>query len=217
VKAQSGSGVLGDLLSHGFDLAQYLVGSAIAEVSAMTATFIPQRPQVAESSPGQGGHGADSVPLLPVENEDWTAVLARFTAGAVGTFESNRVAVGPGCEYAIAVYGTDGSLAWDFERMNELQVCRRGETRGYTRVLTNPAHGDFGRFQPGAGMGLSFDDLKTIEGSLFLRSVLTGQQVAPSVADGLAAAEVADAAERSAASGTWQAVPTPSGRITFDA
>jgi predicted dehydrogenase len=216
VKAQAGSGVLGDLLSHGFDLAQYLVGP-ITEVSAVTATFIPQRPRAVDSSLGHGASSAVGDPLLPVENEDWTAVHARYAGGAVGTFESSRVAVGPGCEYGIAVYGTEGSLAWDFERMNELQVCRRGESHGYTRVLSDPSHGEFGRFQPGAGMGLSFDDLKTIEASLFLRSVLTGDQVAPSVADGLAAAAVADAAERSASSGTWQTVPTSTGRTTFDA
>jgi predicted dehydrogenase len=216
VKADAGTGVLGDLLSHGFDLAQYLVG-AITEVSALTATFIAERPQMAEGGLGHAVTSAADAPLLPVENEDWTAVLARFEDGIVGTFESSRVAVGPGCEYGIAVYGSDGSIVWDFERMNELLVSRLGETRGYTRVLTDPSHGEFGRFHPAAGIGLSFDDLKTIEASLFLRSVLTGDQVAPSVADGLAAAEVAHAAERSATSGAWQSVPTPTGRTTFDA
>jgi predicted dehydrogenase len=216
VKADAGSGVLGDLLSHGFDLAQYLVG-AISEVTALTATFIGERPQMAEGGMGHAVTSEAGAPLLPVENEDWTGVLARFAGGVVGTFESSRVAVGPGCEYGIAVYGTEGSIVWDFERMNELLVSRRGEPRGYTRVLTDPSHGDFGRFHPAAGIGLSFDDLKTIEASLFLRSVLTGDQVAPSVADGLAAAEVAHAAERSDALGTWQSVPPPTGRTTFDA
>jgi len=216
VKAQAGSGVLGDLLSHGFDLAQYLVG-AITEVSALTATFITQRPRVAEGGMGYRSDNADGAPSLPVENEDWTAVLARFAGGCVGTFESSRVAVGPGCEYGIAVYGSEGSIVWDFERMNELLVSGRGENLGYTRVLTGPSQGEFGRFQPAVGIGLSFDDLKTIEASLFVRSVLSGEQVAPSVADGLAAAEVAHAAERSDASGTWQSVPAPTGRTTFDA
>jgi predicted dehydrogenase len=215
VKAQAGSGVLGDLLSHGFDLAQYLVG-AITDVSAVTATFIADRPQVAEGGTGHNVVSAAGAPMLPVENEDWAAVHARFASGAVGTFESTRVAVGPRCEYGIAVYGTEGSLEWGFERMNELAVCRRGETYGYTRVLADPSHGAFGRFQPGAGLSLSFDDLKTVEAALFLQSVLSGAQLAPSVADGLAAAEVADAAERSAAAGCWQAVPAPVGRTTFD-
>jgi predicted dehydrogenase len=215
VRAQAGSGVLGDLLSHGFDLAQYLAG-AIKEVTALTRTVIPERPQVAEGGIGHSVTSAADAPMLPVENEDWAGVLARFANGATGTFESSRVAVGPRCEYGIAVYGTQGSLEWSFERMNELLVCRRGETYGYTRVLTDPAHGEFGRFQPGAGLGLSFDDLKTVEAALFLRSVITGEQLAPSVADGLASASVADAAERSAEDGRWHSVPAPAGRTTFD-
>jgi predicted dehydrogenase len=215
VKAQAGSGVLGDLLSHGFDLAHYLVG-AIGAVTALTTRVITERPQVAEGGVGHGVTSAVDARMLPVENEDWAAVLARFVNGATGTFESSRIAVGPRCEYSIAVYGTGGSIAWDFERMNELRVCRLGETYGYTRVLTDPTHGEFGRFQPGAGLGLSFDDLKTVEAALFLRSVITGEQYAPSVADGLAAASVADAAERSAEDGQWHAVPAPEGRTTFD-
>lgn len=215
VKDQAGTGVLGDLLSHGIDLAQYLVG-AITDVSALTATFITERPQVAVGGVGHQVTAAVGAPMLPVENEDWAALMVRFASGAVGTFESSRVAVGPRCEYGIAVYGTEGSLVWDFERMNEIQVCLRGKTYGYTRVLTDSSMGDFGRFQVGAGLGLSFDDLKAIEASLFLASVTSGRQLAPSVADGLAAATVAHAAETSAGDGTWHQVPSPTGRTTFD-
>src|SRR5674476_588231 len=143
---------LSDLLSHGIDLAQYLVG-AITGVSALTATFITERPEVAVGGVGHQVTAAAGAPMLPVENEDWAALMVRFASGAVGTFESSRVAVGPRCEYGIAVYGTEGSLVWDFERINEIQVCQRGETYGYTRVLTDPSMGDFGRFQVGAGLG----------------------------------------------------------------
>jgi len=217
VKAQAGTGVLGDLLSHGFDLAQYLVG-AITDVSAQTATFITERPQVAVGGVGHQVTAAAGGPMLPVENEDWAAAHVRFASGAVGTFESSRVAVGPRCEYGLAVYGTNGSASWDFERMNELDVCLRDQgPYGYTRVLTDPSMGEFGRFQVGAGLGLSFDDLKAVEASLFLASVASGRQLAPSVADGLAAATVVHAAEASVEDGTWHGVPTPSGRTTFDA
>jgi predicted dehydrogenase len=217
VKAQAGSGVLGDLLSHGFDLAQYVLGDAIAEVTALTGTFIAQRPEVSAGGYGHQVTSAADAPMLPVENEDWAGILARFASGAVGTFESTRVAIGPRCDYAIAVFGTEGSLAWSFERMNELELCRKDDRYGYARVLADPTYGEFGRFQPGAGVVMGFDDLKTVEASLFLRSLLSGEQLAPSVADGLAAASVAEAAELSAADGTWHRVPKPTGRTTFDA
>ncbi len=63
---------------------------------------------------------------------------------------------------------------------------------------------------------MSFDDAKTVEAKLFLESMLHGTQVAPSAADGWAAAEVAEAVVRSAADGCWHPVPVVSGRTTFD-
>jgi predicted dehydrogenase len=217
LRDQAGSGVLGDLLSHGIDLAHHLVGR-ISAVTALTETFLPERPRPASAaaahfSRGTGERGA-------VENEDYAAMLARFASGAVGTFEATRVAVGPRAEYVIEVFGTAGSVRWNFERMNELEVSAGPDGPGgygYTRVLAEPGFGDFARFQPGAGTGMGFDDLKVIEAALFLRSVLTGEQVSPSVADGLAAARVAEGAAASAASGAWERIPVPTGRITFDA
>jgi predicted dehydrogenase len=210
VRETAGSGVLGDLLSHGFDLAQYVV-APVREVTALTETFIRERPAPVGGGVGHQAHGDLDGELLPVENEDYAAVLARLDGGAVATFESSRVAVGPRCGYGIEVFGSLGTARWDFERMNELEVCLGPGDAGYgfTRVLTDGAHGEFGRFNPGGGMGLSFEDLKVIEGAQFIKSVLTGEQLAPSVADGLQAARVAAAAEASAADGRWHTVLPP--------
>ena len=147
-------------------------------------------------------------------------MLARFASGAVGTFESSRVAVGPRAEYVIEVYGTAGSVRWNFQRLNELEVCLGlgAENHGYTTVMADPSHGEFARFQPGAGISMGFDDLKTIEARLFLESVTSGKQLAPSAADGWgSAACVAGAAEESAADGAWHKVGVISGTTTFDA
>jgi predicted dehydrogenase len=215
--AQAGTGVLGDLLSHGFDLAQYLVGQPVEAVSALTETFISERP-----APGAGtGHNAavaDDAPMLPVENEDYAAVLARFASGVVGTFESTRVGVGSRCDYGITVHGTAGAIAWNFERMNEIEICSAPSARdyGYCREMSDARFGDFARFQPGAGMGLSFDDLKTIEGARFVQSVATCRQVAASVADALSTAQIAAAAVKSVATGAWAPVPAPTGLTTFN-
>ncbi|MDR1442166.1 MAG: Gfo/Idh/MocA family oxidoreductase [Bifidobacteriaceae bacterium] len=214
---KAGTGVLGDLLSHGFDLAQYLVGSPVGAVSALTETFIKERP-----APGAGtGHNAavaDDAPMLPVENEDYAALLVRFGCGAAGTFEATRVGVGSRCDYGISVHGTAGVIGWNFERMNEVEICSGPFARdyGYTREMSDHRFGDFARFQPGAGMGLSFDDLKTIEGARFVRSVVSGTQVAASVADALATSRIASAAIESVSSGRWVTVPEPTGKTTFD-
>lgn len=183
----------------------------------MTETFVRERPQpsAAASSHFSAGSGAPA----PVENEDWAALMVRFRSGAVGTLESSRVAVGHRAEYSIEVSGTGGALRWNFMRLNELDVVLGGpghDDYGFTTVMASPSFGDFSRFQPGAGTSMGFDDLKTIQAARFLESLVSGIQVAPSAADGLAAARVVEAAETSATDGRWHDVPAPIGRTTFD-
>lgn len=210
---RAGSGVLGDLLSHGADLAQYVVGR-IASVTSMTETFIRERPLPASGAASHFSKGDAGGPKGAVENEDYAAILARFEGGAVAVLESSRVAIGPRAEYVIEVYGTTGSLRWDFQRLNEIQVAT--DTSGYRTVMAGPGFGEFSSFQPGAGTSMGFDDLKTIEATLFLRSVIEGRQLAPSAADAWSAAEIVDAALRSASSGAWVDVPAVTGPVTFD-
>jgi predicted dehydrogenase len=214
-RERAGSGVLGDLLSHGLDLAQYVVGR-IAAVSALASTFIQQRPK-----PGAGivdRSAAATGELGDVENEDYAALLLRFEDGAVGVMDSSRIMRGPHAEYSLEVYGTRGSLRWDFQRLNELEVCLpdQGEY-GFTTVFAKPGFGDFARFQPGAGTSMGYDDLKTIEAAQFVLSVLRGQQLAPSVADGLATATIVEAAEASIEDGRWHDVAAVDGVLTTDA
>jgi predicted dehydrogenase len=215
-RTMAGSGALGDLLSHVVDTMHYVVGP-IAEVTALTSTVYSERPVLPM---GSATHFAviEDGELGPVENEDYAAALVRFAAdaqgaGAVGTLEASRAIVGPQCGFGFEIYGTDGSLSWDFERMNELWLClgRGGPHQGYTRVLNNSHLGDYARFQPGPGIAMGYDDLKVTEARKFLVAVTGGERRNCSVDDALAAAEVLSAAERSAADGTWQKVPAVPG------
>jgi predicted dehydrogenase len=212
VNEYAGSGVLGDLMSHGFDLVQYVVDD-ITDVCAQSEIFIKER---REAAPGTSHFAKNaSGALKQVENEDWTSGMMRLANGASGTFESSRIAVGPACEYSIEVRGSLGTLRWNFENLTELQVAfRNAPEYGFTRALSAPDDGEYGRFQPGRGISMSFDDLKTIEASLFIKSVLERKQIAPSAADCHSAAECVAAAKRSIASGTWQSVHQVSGNRT---
>lgn len=215
-RSQAGAGVVGDLMSHGIDLANYLVGR-VSEVTAMTSTFIADRP-----IPLEQGVGHAAVKLSdergPVENEDYVAVLGRTYDGVVVTLESSRVSNGPRAEYVVEVYGTQGSLRWNYETPMHLQVFLGDAAEsGYATIMVDTRHGDFGRYQPGPGNSMSFDDLKAIEAKLFVSSVLTGEQLAPSAADAWAAAEADEAIVASASDGRWHSVPKVSGRTTFDA
>ena len=132
--------------------------------------------------------------------------LLEFACGATITFGASWD-VFRHSNHPIELHGTEGSLRWDFQRMNELQLAIRGERDyGYTTLYAQPADGDFARFQPGGGTAMGFDDLKTIEASLFLASVAEGVQHGPSVAEGRAAAAIADAAQRSGQTRQWERV-----------
>ncbi|MDR6868882.1 putative dehydrogenase [Microbacterium resistens] len=213
-RERAGSGVLGDLLSHGADLAQFVIGR-ISSLTGLTETFIAERPLPSGGAASHFSRGEEGAPTGPVENEDYASALVRFASGAVGTLESSRVAIGPRAEYGLEVYGTKGSLRWDFQRLNELQLA--DSPAGYRTVMAGPDFPGFSAFQPGAGTGMGFDDLKTIEAALFLRSVAEDRQLAPSAADAWSAAEIVDAVQASAASGAWIDVPAVSGALTADA
>jgi len=224
-REEAGSGALGDLLSHVVDLMQYVV-APITEVSSLLSTVHAQRPILPM---GSGTHFAviENGELGEVENDDYVAALVRFgagshaagaagAAGAVGTLEASRVSVGPQCALGFEIYGTDGSAIWNFEQMNELRLClgRGGADHGYTTVLGNAALGDYGRFQPGPGNSMSYDDLKVIEARKFLVAVGGGEQRNSTIEEAHADAEVIAATAASARDGAWHKV-TPVPGATF--
>jgi predicted dehydrogenase len=203
--AWAGSGVLGDLVSHGLDLGRYLVGE-LEELICDRATFIPQRPVVGPTTDRtaviqEGPRGA-------VENEDYVSALLRFAGGARGVLESSRSAVGKQNTYGFEVHGERGALTWDFRRMGELQVAldQGYQDAGYVTRQVRPGDGEFGAFQPGAGIALSFDDLKVIELHRLIQSIATGQPQGATIEDALRAAELIDAMAVSAEQRTWISV-----------
>jgi predicted dehydrogenase len=143
-----------------------------------------------------------------VTNEDYAALLCEFASGARGSFEASRTIVGPESQNAFDVYGTQGAVAWDLERLNELRLYRTTDDRatGYTTVLGGDRFGHHGVFVPGAGNAIGFEDLVTIEDFEFCRAVAEGRPFEPGFEQALGFARVQDALLRSAQSGQWEAV-----------
>ncbi|MEW2246358.1 Gfo/Idh/MocA family oxidoreductase [Streptomyces sp. NPDC006975] len=201
-RERGGSGVLGDLASHGVDLARYLLGE-IASLTADTAIFVPER---ARPTGATAGHSrATGGALGPVENEDYAGCLLRFASGARGVLEASRVSVGEQNAYGFEVHGTKGAVFWDFRRMNELRVSR-GTTyqdQPVSTVYVGPGAGEYAAFQPGAANAMGYDDLKVVECHRFLRSIAEGTPYGATLADAVHSAVVLDAMARSAASGAW--------------
>ncbi|MEU8972872.1 Gfo/Idh/MocA family oxidoreductase [Streptomyces monashensis] len=201
-RARGGSGVLGDLASHGVDLARHLLGE-ITSLTADTAVFVPER---ARPTGTTAGHSlADGGELGPVENEDYVSCLLRFASGARGVLEACRVSVGEQNNYGFEVHGTEGAVFWDFRRMGELGVSRGTsyQDQPVSTVYVGPGHGEYGAFQPGAASSMGYDDLKVIEAHRFLRSIAEGTPVGATLNDAVASAVTLDAIGRSAERGTW--------------
>ncbi|MGK3939653.1 Gfo/Idh/MocA family oxidoreductase [Streptomyces caeruleatus] len=200
-RARGGSGVLGDLASHGADLARFLLGD-IVSLTADTAVFVPER---ARPTGATAGHTLATGELGPVENEDYVNCLLRFASGARGVLDACRVSVGEQNNYGFEVHGTEGAVFWDFRRMGELGISRGGryQDQPVSTVFVGPGDGEFGAFQPGAANAMGYDDLKVVEAYRFLRSIAEGTSYGATLRDAVHSAAVLDAMSRSAASGSW--------------
>ena len=207
----AGSGVLGDLASHGVDLVRFLLGDVEAVV-ADVARFILRRPVPTAA----GTHFARSSggPLREVENEDWVGGLLRLQGGARATLEASRVAVGEQCSYGFEVHGSRGLVAWDFRRLGELRLSVGDDyaDQSVSTLFVGPGHGGFAAFQPAPGIAMGYDDLKVLEAEAFLRSIASGRAHGPTVDDALVAARTLDAMAESARTGAWVGVEHVGGR-----
>ncbi|MEU4543728.1 Gfo/Idh/MocA family protein [Nonomuraea dietziae] len=200
-KDKAGSGALGDIGAHIIDTAQFVTGQTIVGVSALTETFVKERP-LASASSGLGGSRTSEKGTVTVD--DAALFIGRMSEGALASFEATRFATGRKNALRLEINGSLGSLAFDFEAMNELWVSS-GDS-GFRRVLvTEPDHPYVGAWWP-PGHGLGYEHTFTHEIKDFLEAVGTGSDPSPSFADGLRVQRVLAAVEESAASGSYKEI-----------
>ena len=182
-KATAGSGALGDLGAHVVDLARYLVGE-ISDVSAMTQTFMPGR-----------------------DVDDAVESTVRFADGAVGTIEASRFCQGRKNHFTWEINGSKGSLAFDLERLNELEYSEGNA--GFRTVLVSEADHPFWEHWWPQGHMIGWEHSFVHELHHLLTAIRDDAGVAPhgaTLEDGYRAAEVCDAMLRSADRGSHEAV-----------
>ena len=208
VADEAGSGALGDIGAHIVDLSQFLLGDHIGSVSALTETFIKERPLLAESDAGLGASGKSERGEVTVD--DAALFLGRFEKGAVATFEATRFATGRKNGLRIEVNGSKGSLVFDLERLNELEVYLSDEdtgVEGFRRILvTNGGdHPYIGAWWP-PGHIIGWEHTFIHEAKDFVEAIAAGEEASPSFADGLQVQRVLDAVVKSADSSKWERV-----------
>ena len=207
-KEVAGSGALGDIGAHIVDLTQFVTGQSITSVSALTETFVKSRPLPTASSGLSASSGAE---FGDVTVDDAALFLARLDGGAVATYEATRFATGRKNALRVELNGSLGSLAFDFERLNELEFYdaeRPTAEQGFARILvTEPDHPYMRAWWP-AGHGIGYEHSFTHEVRDLIEAIATGSAPTPSFADALRVQLVLDAVSRSAESSRWAEVET---------
>ncbi|MFI6863632.1 Gfo/Idh/MocA family protein [Streptomyces sp. NPDC050421] len=200
-KEQAGSGALGDLGAHIVDLAQYLTGELLVGVSAVSETFVRERPLLAGPSGGLGGVAAAGESGT-VTVDDAALFTGRLASGALASFEATRMAAGRKNALRLEINGELGSLAFDLERLNELSFHDHTEpatTAGFRRILvTEPEHPYLEAWWP-PGHALGYEHTFIHQARDAVRTIAEGAPPVPSFADGLQVQRVLAAVEESAA------------------
>jgi predicted dehydrogenase len=203
-KAKAGSGSLGDIGAHAVDAVQFITDQTLDSVSGVLETLVKERPLLGEQV-GLGGKASDERGQVTVD--DVALFLGRLSGGALGTFEATRYALGRKNALRLEFNGSKGSIAFDLERMNELEFYdgtdAAGE-QGFRRILvTEPEHPFVGKWWP-TGHGLGWEHAFTHQVVDFFNNVDAGTQPEPSFADGAQVQRVLGAVEQSSESGsTW--------------
>jgi predicted dehydrogenase len=206
-KSKAGSGALGDIGAHVIDLAQFITGDTITEVTGRLETFVKERPLATAHS---GLSGTASSERGPVTVDDAASFLATFAGGAMGVFEATRFATGRKNAIRIELNGSRGSLAFDFEDMNVLEFYDAGETAevaGFRRILaTEPGHPYVAAWWP-PGHGLGYEHGFTHQVVDLVNAIAEGGDPTPTFADGLQVQRILDAVETSSLTRSWQEIP----------
>jgi predicted dehydrogenase len=193
-RRHTGAGALGDIGSHVVDLARFLVGE-IAQVAGATETFVKRRPL-----PDDPGRQAS------VTVDDAAVAAVRFASGALGTIEATRMATGRKNFNRFEINGSLGSVAFDLERLNELEVYLHDDpedVRGFRTVLvTDKAHPFIGAWWP-PGHIIGWEHTFTHMVYDLLEAVADGRVPSPNFDDGVRNQRVLAAIERSSRSGRW--------------
>ncbi len=203
----AGTGALGDIGAHVVDAAEYVTGLKVRGVSGMLETFVTERPAAGRVEGGLGGQGDATAELKAVTVDDAAVFTARFAdadgqpVNALATFEATRYALGRKNGLRLELNGDQGSLAFDFEDMNALELYDAtlpADERGFSRILvTEPTHPWTGHWWP-PGHGLGYEHGFTHQVVDFVAAIAQGTPATPSFADGLHLNRVLAAVQESA-------------------
>jgi predicted dehydrogenase len=203
-KKLAGAGALGDIGSHAIDLARYLNAEFASVVGHMT-TFIKERPLPSEDGGRLQAKAAPGIGKVTVDDD--ANFLSRFSNGSVGVFESSRFCGGRRNFNTFQIYGSKGSVAFNLERMNELEFYDAENTKGeqgYKNInITEAVHPYVGAWWP-SGHIIGYEHTFVHAVHDFLVALENDTLPSPNFSDGVKNQAVLEAVERSTKTGKWE-------------
>lgn len=201
-----GSGALGDIGTHVVDIMRFLVGD-FKKVNARTATYIKERPVQTglADSLGNSRAGCDA-PKSVVDVDDQCLFMVECENGAFGSIEATRNAWGRNNYITFEIHGTKGSICFNYERRDELQVCfasDQDDRRGFRTVYTGPTHPYGEGLWPIPALGIGYTETKIIECYDFFRALKDNTRAFPDFRDGYAVELISEAILESAKTNSW--------------
>ena len=208
-KSIAGSGSLGDIGTHVVDMARFLCGE-ITQVNTQLKTWVKTRPLQAGGVDKLGASTKDSTaPRGEVDVDDEVLSLLEFQNGAIGSLEATRNAHGRNNFLTFEIHGTLGSIYFNYERRDELQVAfasDQADRKGFRTVYTGPAHPYGEGLWPIPALGIGYGETKIIETYDFVKAIMEGGEVSPNFKDGYQINLIADAMTASSQSRSWTPV-----------
>ena len=208
-KSIAGSGSLGDIGTHVVDMARFLCGE-ITQVNTQLKTWVKTRPLQAGGVDKLGASTKDSTaPRGEVDVDDEVLSLLEFQSGAIGSLEATRNAHGRNNFLTFEIHGSLGSIYFNYERRDELQVAfssDQADRKGFRTVYTGPAHPYGEGLWPIPALGIGYGETKIIETYDFVKAIMEGGEVSPNFKDGYQINLIADAMAASAQSRSWTSV-----------
>lgn len=188
------TGIVGDTGSHVFSFMEFLVGR-VSTLIADAYIVTPSRPLP-----------DDPDARARVSNPDGANILCRFANGARGVVDFSRTATGRKFVQSYEVYGTKGSLLYNYDEVNRLRFYTNADRegrRGFREIDVGPEHETFGAFLPLPNFALGYNESKIIEVAEVVRSVASGRPMWPTFETGHHLCRIIDACMESSRQRAW--------------
>ncbi len=199
------TGIVGDTGSHVFSFMEFLVGNVISLIADNYITA-PKRPVVDGLAFGEVPELKGDEEWADITNPDGSNVLCRFANGARGMVDFSRVATGRKFMQGYEIYGTKGSLVYNYDEINRIRFYSNNDgvgRRGFREIDVGPEHETFQKFSPLPNFAVGYNESKIIEAAEVIKSITENQPMWPTFENGHHICQIIDACMESSRLNAW--------------